>query len=108
MPAHAFCIPPNSTHMYQPLDVGYFKQLKGSGRKAVANFYDDIWRSKSITNHNFPPLLKEILENTDPKKNGERISTYWVIPIESGCGAGAQICAQSNFRRGRKFSCLDE
>lgn len=81
---HAFCIPPNSTHMYQPLDVGYFRQLKGSSRKAVANFYDDTRRSKSITNHNFAPLLKEMLENTDPKKMMNAFRHTGLYPFNPG------------------------
>lgn len=57
-------LPPNSTHLLQPLDVAYFRSMKGMWRKVL-----DEWKStskgskcSSIPKDEFPKLLKILME----------------------------------------------
>lgn len=55
-------LPPNCTHVLQPLDVALFKPLKSGWAKAVHN-----WRMKNdgerLTKYNFAPMLNQVLED---------------------------------------------
>ncbi|KAJ8911596.1 hypothetical protein NQ315_003977 [Exocentrus adspersus] len=54
-------LPPNSTHMLQPLDVAYFRPLKGAWRKTL-----EEWKLKNkgvIPKTVFPTLLKKAVES---------------------------------------------
>ena len=33
-----YCLPPHSSHITQPLDIGFFAPLKGSWRRSVDNY----------------------------------------------------------------------
>ena len=55
-------LPPNSTHLSQPLDVGVFRPLKGTWRKKLA-----AWKQKKkgpIDKSEFPNLLHEAVKGT--------------------------------------------
>lgn len=62
------CLPPNATHIYQPLDVGYFKDLKAVLVKVLNEFYDDRRRTKSLTKQDFPQVLKTVLQRCNSMK----------------------------------------
>lgn len=56
------CLPKNSTHLCQPLDVAFYRPLKRSWRKIL-----DEWKttgvatkSKTVTKEAFPGLLKQL------------------------------------------------
>lgn len=55
-------LPPNSTHITQPLDIAFFRPLKGSWRKVL-----DDWKSNkkspSVDKIIFPSLLKSTINN---------------------------------------------
>ena len=54
-------LPPNSTHLTQPLDVAFFKPLKASWRRCL-----DDWKKKNrgcITKSEFPKLLQKTLQD---------------------------------------------
>lgn len=61
-------LPPNSTHLCQPLDVSFFHPLKVSWRKQL-----DIWKTKNrgcVPKDQFPSLLRQTLVNLkDAKQN---------------------------------------
>jgi len=54
-------LPPNSTHITQPLDIAFFRPLKGSWRKVL-----DDWKSNkkspSVDKSTFPSLLKSTID----------------------------------------------
>ena len=56
---HLFCLPPNTTHILQPLDVGVFGPMKRSWRAILKN-YKVSTRAANITKERFPGLIKEL------------------------------------------------
>lgn len=58
------CLPPNTTHLLQPLDVAFYAPLKKCWRKVL-----DGWKTKRskttccVTKDNFPSLLKNLYEH---------------------------------------------
>lgn len=67
-----YCLPPHSTHLLQPLNVGLFSPLQKAYGKAVDNAtrfsFFSIWKG------NFLPLLVEARQVTYTKNN---IATGW-------------------------------
>lgn len=62
------CLPPNSTHITQPLDVCYFRPLKNSWRKILRRYKEnDRTKSCIIQKQHFPGLLKELLSEMGEK-----------------------------------------
>ena len=58
-----YCLPPHSSHITQPLDVGFYGPLKASWRKAVAKYaLDNV--GKSVTKYTFAEVFKEAWINT--------------------------------------------
>ena len=58
-----YCLPPHSSHITQPLDVGFYGPLKTSWRKAVAKYaLDNV--GKSVTKYTFAEVFKEAWINT--------------------------------------------
>ena len=65
------CLPPNSTHLTQPLDVAYFHPLKVEWRKILNEFRKTKVGQKetSIPKNVFPTLLKKLIERLE--RNGK-------------------------------------
>lgn len=67
------CLPPNSTHLLQPLDVAFYAPLKKYWRKVL-----DVWKSTckkksaTLSKDQFPKLLKKLYEYIYP--DGENFS----------------------------------
>ena len=58
-----YCLPPHSSHITQPLDVGFYGPLKAAWRKAVAKYaLDNV--GKSVTKYTFAEVFKEAWVNT--------------------------------------------
>ncbi|KAK3933121.1 Jerky protein homolog-like [Frankliniella fusca] len=61
-------LPPNSTHLTQPLDVAFFRPLKAAWRSILLN-----WKTtrgdKPVSKDVFPRLLKEMLARIGMKNN---------------------------------------
>ncbi|KAJ8938288.1 hypothetical protein NQ314_011540 [Rhamnusium bicolor] len=57
-----YALPPNSTHIMQPADVGLFKPLKEYWRQAVRNCQNDH-EGKSVTKIEFATVFEEALNN---------------------------------------------
>ena len=61
------CLPPNSTHLLQPLDVAFFAPLKRKWRKIL-----DAWKSSQrkqsqlLSKDAFPQLLKQLCDEVCP------------------------------------------
>lgn len=65
---HFICLPPNSTHLTQPLDVAFFCPMKVEWRKVLID-----WKATPegmsytvLPKQFFPSLLKRVLENLEP------------------------------------------
>ncbi|XP_047130715.1 uncharacterized protein LOC124810243 [Hydra vulgaris] len=58
------CLPPNSSHLTQPLDVAYFRPLKNKWKIVLTLWKESPVGKKSTTlpKGHFPSLLKKVLE----------------------------------------------
>jgi len=67
---HFIYLPPNSTHLTQPLDVAFFRPLKILWRKILEEWKQTASGSKaaSVPKDVFPRLLKK----TDRRSQGKR------------------------------------
>ena len=54
------CLPPNSTHILQPLDVAVFKPLKSIWREILDNYRKESRAKGAIPKTQFPVLLSEL------------------------------------------------
>lgn len=54
------CLPPNSTHLTQPLDLAYFRPMKGEWRKILLEYKLNTGKSP-IPKSDFPKLLKKLI-----------------------------------------------
>ena len=69
------CLPPNSTHMTQPLEVAYFKPLKVAWRKILNEFRKTKVGQKetSIPKDIFPQLLTKLVKALDECNGKENL-----------------------------------
>ena len=56
---HLFCLPPNTTHVLQPLDVGVFGPMKQQWRTILKD-YKLTTGARNITKERFPGLVKQL------------------------------------------------
>lgn len=62
-------LPPNSTHLSQPLDVAFFRPLKGAWRKILEKWkMREGRKSASIPKDKFPILVKELMMKIEDNK----------------------------------------
>lgn len=61
---HFVCLPPNSTHVTQPLDVGFFAPLKRAWRELLSRYKETHVGSRSnvLEKQHFPTLLRSLME----------------------------------------------
>ncbi|KAF0708139.1 Jerky-like, partial [Aphis craccivora] len=59
------CLPPNSTHITQPLDVAVFRSVKGSWRKLLGEWEENNGNNL-VTKEIKPTLLRRLLLEIDP------------------------------------------
>lgn len=62
------CLPVNSTHKLQPLDVGFFAPMKREWRKQLNELKDTNPDVKALAKPNFPGMLKRLLDQVDHKR----------------------------------------
>lgn len=62
-----FCLPPHTTHILQPLDVGIFGPLQHHYSQAASDYLHQT--DQAITKSNFLPILREARYRTYTKKN---------------------------------------
>ena len=75
-----YCLPSNTTHILQPLDVSVFGRLKRVWRRKVKEYKLTIHASK-ITKLNFPDLLSSFLhESVLPEHLVSGYPSYWNPP----------------------------
>lgn len=55
------CLPPNSTHLAQPLDVAFFAPLKSAWKKVITSFKTKYPGKSIVDKKIFPSMLREVL-----------------------------------------------
>lgn len=61
------CLVPNSTHLCQPLDVGFFRPMKSAWRQTLENWKNVHQRATTVPKESFPSLLKQAILDMDKK-----------------------------------------
>ena len=62
------CLPPNSTHILQPLDVGVYGPMKAWWKKLLRQYKDENPSVKVMNKTQFPSYLKNLLEKMDAQR----------------------------------------
>lgn len=67
----SIALPPNATHLLQPLDVAYFRPLKVSWRKILKDWKETAAgrRCMSVPKYQFPTLLKTLWDTDNGPDN---------------------------------------
>ncbi|KAE9543643.1 hypothetical protein AGLY_002039 [Aphis glycines] len=68
------CLPKNSTHLTQPLDVGFFRPLKQAWRNALNEWKTQNTRLKAIPKASFPTLVQKAIDSMDSYDGGGSIA----------------------------------
>jgi hypothetical protein len=63
------CLPANSTHILQPLDVGLFGPMKANWRKQLRSYASQDPTSSLLQKTQFPRMLKELVESLNFKEH---------------------------------------
>ena len=64
------CLPPNSTHLCQPLDVAYFSPMKRQWRNILTTYKQSNRKNVgSVPKDQFPRLLKQLMGMPNQKQN---------------------------------------
>lgn len=61
------CLAPNSTHLCQPLDVGFFRPMKEAWRNTLSTWKLQNIRLSTVPKDTFASLLKKTLNHMDAK-----------------------------------------
>lgn len=78
-------LPPNSTHITQPLDVGYYGQVKRIWKDILINYKLQNPREGSVNKTSFPVLLRRLVEKlslNDKKNIRSAFKATGIIPID--------------------------
>lgn len=72
------CLPPNSTHLTQPLDVAFFHPMKVAWRKILSEWKETLEGSKStvLQKQHFPMLLNKLMTALEPNAAANLISGF--------------------------------
>ena len=60
---HLFCLPPNTTHILQPLDISVFSPMKQQWR-TISKHHKISTRASNVTKEHFPALIKQLWEKS--------------------------------------------
>lgn len=60
------CLPPNATHLCQPLDISFFGPMKKAWRKILHDWKQINVKSSSVNKSIFPRLLKQLFDDLAP------------------------------------------
>ena len=64
------CLPPNATHLCQPLDVAYFAPMKKRWRSLLTEYKQSSRKNAgTVPKHQFPKLLKKLMEMPNQREN---------------------------------------
>ena len=62
------CLPPNSTHILQPLDVGLYGPMKAHWRSILRDLKERDPSAKPVNKVVFPGMLKQLVEKVDSQQ----------------------------------------
>jgi len=84
------CFPPNTTDKLQPLDVGYFRSLKGGWRQQLRSFLAKDPSAKLLAKTEFPKMLKLLVDGVNHREilpaAFEKCGLWPVNPEKVGLG----------------------
>ena len=95
-----FCLPPNCTHILQPLDVGVFSPVKKMWGHIVKQWKIES-KAQNVSKEVFPSLLSQLWEKSltpDQCKSGFRASGIFPLHKEAVLGP-SQVFAPSRTQR---------
>ena len=75
------CLPPNTSHVLQPLDVGFFAQLKCHWKKILKNSLSKS-RNKNVDKSVFPTLLNALVSKIDGKLLKSGFNGSGLYPVD--------------------------
>lgn len=70
------CLPPNSTHVTQPLDVALFGPMKKAWRQILSNYKESHMRTNVLEKQHFPQLLKALMEKIKENATSNLIAGF--------------------------------
>jgi len=76
-----FCLPPNTSHALQPLDVGFFAPLKSVWKKVLKEWLRES-RHKNVDKSIFPSLLKKLVDQIDGELLKSGFNGSGLFPID--------------------------
>uniref|UniRef100_A0A1B0CMK5 Putative tigger transposable element-derived n=1 Tax=Lutzomyia longipalpis TaxID=7200 RepID=A0A1B0CMK5_LUTLO len=86
--AKLICLPSNSTHVTQPLDVAFFGPLKIAWRELLLKFKESASSGNSgiMQKNHFPALLKSLMEKISPNSSANLRSGFrkcGIVPVDA-------------------------
>ncbi|XP_060804831.1 uncharacterized protein LOC132904249 [Amyelois transitella] len=69
-------LPPNSTHLTQPLDVAFFGPLKKVWRKILTTYKIENPKQAGLNKSHFPPLLAKVMDEVNMTKKENVVSGF--------------------------------
>ncbi|KAF6217308.1 hypothetical protein GE061_001662 [Apolygus lucorum] len=73
-------LPPNTTHIMQPMDVSVFSALKAAWKSAVHDWRLNHISSPTLTKKHFCPLLKNVLKSIKPSSVANGFRKCGLVP----------------------------
>ena len=78
-------LPPNTTHLTQPLDVAFYRPLKRAWRSILSEWKEKTKVATALPKDEFPKHLRELEERINPRQANNLISGFracGIIPID--------------------------
>ncbi|CAK1592462.1 unnamed protein product [Parnassius mnemosyne] len=82
------CLPPNSTHLTQPLDVAFFHPMKVAWRKILTEWKASVQgrREQVLQKSSFPVLLNRLIDILEPTREVNLVSGFrkcGIYPVDA-------------------------
>ena len=75
-------LPPNTTHILQPLDVAVFRPLKVAWRQVLRDWRNTGRNSACIPKESFPPLLHRVIRKLQPQYLKSGFEATGILPLD--------------------------